>query len=463
VRWTAAPGGKDLEPELLPLFLKLAGRRVLLVGGGTVASTKLEPLRRSGADLRVVAPQIRPEIVDSGVRVERRPFCPSDLDDAWLAVAAATPEVNRTVAREAEARRVFVNAVDDPSSATAYAGGVVRRGGVTIAVSTGGRAPALAGLVREGIEALLPEQVDTWVERAEALRSRWKAEGVPVKERRPELLSALNQLYEAREGLAPRSGPRAPATPPGGFVSLVGAGPGNPEFLTVKAVQRLEEADLVLYDALVSGEALRHARHAHCFFVGKRAGRPSVKQETIHRILVQAARAGRRVVRLKAGDPFVFGRGGEEVLALAEAGIPHEVVPGISSALAAPALAGIPLTHRGLATGFTVVSGHTEEAYRPILSALPPGSSTLVVLMGLGTRARLVELLLEVGWPAETPTAAVLGASTPGARVWAGTLGQLPGAPLEETQAPGTLVVGPVAVFGAKARAPAPPTVVRVH
>ncbi len=147
----------------------------------------------------------------------------------------------------------------------------------------------------------------------------------------------------------------------------MGAGPGDPELLTVKAVRRLEEADLVLYDALVSGEALRHARRAHCFFVGKRAGRPSVKQETIHRMMVTAAaRAGKRVVRLKAGDPFVFGRGGEEALALAEDGVPHEVIPGISSALAAPALAGIPVTHRGLAAGFTVVSGHAEEAYRPV-------------------------------------------------------------------------------------------------
>lgn len=229
-----------------------------------------------------------------------------------------------------------------------------------------------------------------------------------------------------------------------GFVSLVGAGPGDPELLTLKAVKRLEAADLVLYDALVSGEALRHARRAHCFFVGKRAGRPSVQQETIHRILIQAARAGRRVVRLKAGDPFVLGRGGEEVQALSAAGIPHEVIPGLSSALAAPALAGIPLTHRGLVAGFTVVSGHAEEAYRPVLSALPPGASTLVVLMGVGSRSRLVEVLREAGWPGATPAAALLGASTPDAVTWTGTLAELPAAPLDGTHAPGTLVIGDV-------------------
>ncbi len=240
---------------------------------------------------------------------------------------------------------------------------------------------------------------------------------------------------------------------PRGKVWLVGAGPGDPELLTVKAVRRLEEADLVLYDALVSGEVLRHARRAHCFFVGKRAGLPSVKQETIHRMLVQAARFGKRVVRLKGGDPFVFGRGGEEVQALAEAGVPHEVVPGISAALAAPALAGIPLTHRGLAAGFTVVSGHAEESYRPILSALRPGTSTLVVLMGLGTRARLVQVLREHGWAAGTPAAVVLAASTPAARTWTGTLAELPAAPLDGSPLPGTLVIGSVVSLAPSAAA----------
>jgi uroporphyrin-III C-methyltransferase/precorrin-2 dehydrogenase/sirohydrochlorin ferrochelatase len=325
---------------------------------------------------------------------------------------------------------------------------------VAVAISTGGRAPALAGLLREGIEALLPEQLAPWVERAEALRARWRAEAVPMQERRPLLLTALNELY----GCAVRPERRGPGTPPpakGGLVSLVGAGPGDPELLTVKAIRRLEEADLVLFDALVSGQALRHARRAHCFFVGKRAGRPSVKQETIHRMMVQAARGGKRVVRLKAGDPFVLGRGGEEVLALAEQGVPHEVIPGISSALAAPALAGIPLTHRGLSAGFTVVSGHAEEAFRPLLAAIRPGGSTLVVLMGLGTRGRIVELLLEAGWPADTPAAALLGASTPEASTWSGTLAELPAAPLEASRAPGTLVIGAVAALATARARPA--------
>jgi len=448
------------QTALHPQFLKLSGRRVVVVGAGPVAAAKLAQLAGTGADLVVVAPEVRPEIEASGVRVERRPFRPEDLEGAWFAVAAAPPEVNRAVAAEAERRRIFVNAVDDPSAASSYAGGVVRRGPVTVAISTGGRAPALAGLLREGIEALLPEQVEAWRERAEALRARWREARVPMEARRPLLLEALNELYAPPEasapaeaeslarsvpsGQTPQSGSEPRSGPGTGFVSLVGAGPGDPGLLTVKAVHRLEAADLVLYDALVSGEALVHARRAHCFFVGKRAGRPSVKQETIHRMLIQAARHGKRVVRLKAGDPFVFGRGGEEALALAEAGIPHEVIPGISAALAAPALAGIPVTHRGLATGFTVVSGHAEEAYRPVLMAVRPGATTLVVLMGLGTRARLVELLLRAGWDPATPAAALLGASTPEAHTWLGTLRDLPGAPLPGGHAPGTLVIGAV-------------------
>src|ERR671929_1335514 len=165
----------------------------------------------------------------------------------------------------------------------------------------------------------------------------------------------------------------------GGFVSLVGAGPGDPELLTLRAVARLREADLVLYDALAGREALHLAPHARWFYVGKRARRRSIAQESIERLMIQAARRGERVVRLKCGDPFVLGRGGEEALALARAGVAYEVVPGVSSAIAAPALAGIPVTHRGLASGFAVLSGHSPEAYEPALSTLAPGSLTLVV------------------------------------------------------------------------------------
>lgn len=181
--------------DLLPLFLKLGGRKVVLVGGGRVAAAKLPALLAAGADVTVVAPRIDPAIAAAGVTLAARAFVPGDLDGAWLAIAAATPVVNADVAAAAEARRVFVNAVDDPARASAYAGGIVRRGGVVIAISTGGDAPALAGLLREGLDTLLPEELDAWLAEARALRADWKGESVPHGERRRRLLDALNRLY----------------------------------------------------------------------------------------------------------------------------------------------------------------------------------------------------------------------------------------------------------------------------
>jgi uroporphyrin-III C-methyltransferase/precorrin-2 dehydrogenase/sirohydrochlorin ferrochelatase len=233
-----------------------------------------------------------------------------------------------------------------------------------------------------------------------------------------------------------------------GFVWLVGAGPGDPELLTRKAARLLADAHLVLYDALVAPAALELAPRAQKFSVGKRAGRPSESQDTIHRLMVRAARRGRRVVRLKGGDPFVCGRGGEEALALRAAGVDFEVVPGVSSAIAAPALAGIPVTHRGLASAVVVVSGHAEAGYRPVLESLAPQSATVVVLMGLGTRAAIADTLRRRGWPAATPAAVVRGASTEDEQAWIGTLDALGEAPVDG-DAPGTLVVGAVVSLAA--------------
>ena len=228
-----------------------------------------------------------------------------------------------------------------------------------------------------------------------------------------------------------------------GFVSLVGAGPGDPELLTLRAARRLHDADLVLSDALVQTDLLDLAPRAQRFFVGKRAGRHSIEQDEIHRLMIRGAQRGQRVVRLKCGDPFVLGRGGEEALALEAAGIPYEVVPGVSSALAAPALAGIPVTHRGLASAFAVVSGHAASAYAPILDGIAPGSLTLVVMMGLRTRGELAAHLIARGWPATTPAAIVFGASHPDAMTWIGELASL-GEASFETELPAVLVIGEV-------------------
>ena len=235
-----------------------------------------------------------------------------------------------------------------------------------------------------------------------------------------------------------------------GLVSLVGAGPGDPELLTMRAARRLERADLVLYDALVDPAVLDLAPKAQRIYVGKRAGRPQVRQEFINRLLVRAARRGRRVVRLKGGDPFVFGRGGEEALALVAAGVEFEVVPGVSSAIAAPALAGIPITHRGTSPGFVVVSGHAAGAFTPVLESLAPQSATVVVMMGLGRAEQISELLMSRGWQPTTPAAVVYGASRRDAEVWSGALSDLAkGASARSSDAPGTIVIGDVVRVGA--------------
>jgi uroporphyrin-III C-methyltransferase / precorrin-2 dehydrogenase / sirohydrochlorin ferrochelatase len=238
-----------------------------------------------------------------------------------------------------------------------------------------------------------------------------------------------------------------------GRVTLVGAGPGDPDLLTIRGARRLAEADLVLYDALSSEGMRAYAPRARWFYVGKRACRQSIGQEVLNRLMIKEAGRGRVVVRLKCGDPFVFGRGGEELLALAEAGIPCEVVPGVSSAVAGPALAGIPVTHRGAASAFAVIAGHHEAAYRPMLAALPQRGMTVVVMMGLGQRAKIAAALREFGWDAGTPAAVVIGAATTAAWCWTGTLGELGAVEIPTARedsgagqggAPGLLVIGEV-------------------
>jgi uroporphyrin-III C-methyltransferase/precorrin-2 dehydrogenase/sirohydrochlorin ferrochelatase len=420
-----------------------------------VAAAKLKQLVAAGARIRVVAPAVAPEIEDTGVEVARREFVPADLDGMWLVVAAAAPEVNRAVAAAAEARRVFVNAVDDPANASAFLSGVVRRSGVTLAISTSGETPALTALVREALDALLPRDLSVWVDEALRQRKVWKATGVPMDARKPRLLEALNGLYEgsriAGRPKAQGSGLKQ-LSRTAGQVSLVGAGPGDPALLTRKAIARLRSADLVLFDALIDDRILRYARRAQRFFVGKRAGRHAMHQHTIHRVMIRAARRGQRVVRLKGGDPFVFGRGGEEMLAIERAGVRCEVVPGVTSALAAAALAGVPLTHRGVSSAFLVVSGHDEAAFAEAVKQVEPNALTLVILMGLGRSAALSRALVRRGWRAATPAAAIVNASAANQEVWRGTLKELSGGAANlNAGGPGTIVVGDVVAIAAAA------------
>jgi|HubBroStandDraft_2_1064218.scaffolds.fasta_scaffold53846_2 uroporphyrin-III C-methyltransferase/precorrin-2 dehydrogenase/sirohydrochlorin ferrochelatase len=249
-----------------------------------------------------------------------------------------------------------------------------------------------------------------------------------------------------------RPGFRPDFRPGFGRVSLVGAGPGSADLITVRGARRLAEADLVLYDALASEELRVYAPGARWFFVGKRACRASIDQEILNRLLVKYARRGWRVVRLKCGDPFVFGRGGEEALALARAGIPCEIIPGLSTAVAAPALAGIPVTHRGLASSFAVITGHHEATYAPLLDGFAPDSLTLVVLMGLRQRARIAERLVARGWSPATPAAVIVGAATAQSWRWTGPLSALGAAeiPPASAGAPGLLVIGAVVGLAAE-------------
>jgi uroporphyrin-III C-methyltransferase/precorrin-2 dehydrogenase/sirohydrochlorin ferrochelatase len=304
----------------------------------------------------------------------------------------------------------------------------------------------------------------------EATRQRviWRKDSVPIEERRPLLLEALNRLYASTETDV-ISGPTAsdrtanggdPSEDEeierraGGRVSIVGAGPGDPGLLTRRAAARLRAADLVLYDALVDRRILKLARRAQRFFVGKRAGRHSLAQEDIHTVMIRAARRGRRVVRLKGGDPFVFGRGGEEALALLHAGVPFDVIPGVTSAVAGPALAGIPVTHRGTASAVLVVSGHDERAFRTLVGAIQPGEVTLVILMGSAHLARLAIILLESGWPGTIPAAVIADASRPTQQVDRTSLLALSaGQTSVSADGPAMLVVGEVAAMNLSAAA----------
>ena len=230
-----------------------------------------------------------------------------------------------------------------------------------------------------------------------------------------------------------------------GFVSLVGAGPGDADHLTQKAARRLREADVVLHDALVSNEVCSLAAKALLINVGKRAGAVQTPQREIERMLIDAAQQGLRVVRLKGGDPFVFGRGGEEALALQRAGISFEIVPGVTTAISAPGLAGIPVTHRGVSSGFIVFNGTDLDTVDRMLASIVPGLLTLVMLMAIGRRGPIAQRLIDRGWNPATPVAVVFGAGTPEMQTWRGKLSELVTAVIPASSAAGTIVIGEVA------------------
>ncbi|MET8231855.1 uroporphyrinogen-III C-methyltransferase [Micromonospora sp. NPDC005298] len=398
-----------------PLGLRLDGRRVVVVGGGAVATRRVPALLDAGADVLLVAPELTPALraqADAGrLHWVPRRFAPDDLDGAWLVqVAVDDPLAAASVSAVAAERRIFCVRADDRTAATAWTPAVTRHGPVTVAVLGGGD-PRRAMTVRDAIRDLLAVRLE------------------------PGAIAAT------------RSRPDADTA--AGRVALVGAGPGDPELITVKGWRLLTEADVVVADRLVPGLLLDELRpDVELVDASKIPYGPSRAQEEINQILVDRALAGAFVVRLKGGDPYVFGRGGEELLACAQAGVPVTVVPGVTSSIAAPAAAGIPVTHRGVAHEFTVVSGHlAPDAAASLVrwDALAGLRGTLVILMGLKNLAAITATLIAHGRSPRTPAAVVQEATTGAQRVLRSTLGEVAAdLAAADLRPPAVVVVGDV-------------------
>jgi uroporphyrin-III C-methyltransferase len=457
----------DLSPAVggasLMVAWRLEGRRALVVGGGPIAAGRARLLLEAGAEVVVVATRAGGELRARAARGELtlalRPWAPEDLDGVEVVMAAIDdPVVSRQVYDAAKARRVVVNVADQPELCDVWLPAVHREGPMQIAVSSGGNGPSIAVRVRDELARRLPASLAAATERFGALRRavRARAPGAEASPRRMRWLGEVGRTWPldrlaalddaAVEALADGFARGASAAPDGGAVrvSLVGAGPGDPDLLTEAARRRLAEADLVLADRLIPDAVLALAG-GEVRMADKEDGRSGAGQAELERWMVEAARAGRRVVRLKIGDPFVFGRGGEELEALAAAGVAAEVVPGVSSALAAPAAAGIPTTLRGLADRVLVLTGQGAGGAEVEAPAWHP-RTTYVVLMGVARAASLAESLLRAGFPADLPVAAVACATTPEQRVVRGALSGLAELVRREgIRAPATLVIGEVA------------------
>jgi len=449
--------------KLYPLFADLSRRAVLVVGGGGVAERKIAALLEAQAHVTVNAPELTPLLqgwVKQG-RIAHRsdPFQDSWLDRVWLVVAATSDhELNRRVASQGELRRIFVNVVDDAALCTFHVPAVIDRAPLTIAISSGGDAPMLARLLRERLETLLDHSLGALATLAAKLRKRIRVRFADMAARRSFYESlfagpAATLLRQGRPDEALAAAERALAAAPtesSGSVVLVGAGPGDPGLLTLRALRALNEADVILHDRLVSTEVLALARRdAERIEVGKQAGHHHTTQDGIHALLLEHARAGRRVVRLKGGDPFVFGRGGEELEFLREHGIPYEVVPGITAAVACAAYAGVPLTHRDHAQSVRFVTAHCQSSHDTLdWQALAQERQTLAVYMGVGELPTLQTRLLEHGRVASTPFALIENGSRPEQRVVTGSLANLAErAAAHAVRSPALLIVGEVAAL----------------
>ncbi len=442
------------------MFAKLEGRPVLLVGGGEVALRKARLLLAAGARLTLVSPELEPEFLEFAGRfthlAER--FTPAHLAGQILVVAATDNlEVNALVYQSANQLGLFVNVVDDPKRSSFIFPSIIDRSPLMVAVSSGGKAPVLVRLLRERLESLLPRHLGGLTELSGRVRDKAKRVLSSISDRRrfwerafaSNTLASLIEKEDWQGAEQWLSDGLDQAKSEVGEVVLVGAGPGDPGLLTLKALQQIQQAEVVLYDQLVSAEILDLVRRdATLVSVGKKAGAHSVPQEETNRLLVEYAKAGNRVVRLKGGDPFMFGRGGEELEVLADEGIPFSVVPGITAAAGATAYAGIPLTHRDYAQSAVFITGHCKqngqkEGKEPDWQQLAATSQTLVIYMGLMRSEHIQQQLVEHGRSQATPIAIIERGTTSRQRVLTGTLADL--AELaKQAVSPSLIVIGEV-------------------
>lgn len=438
----------EAGPGYFPVFLRLDGERVVLVGGGEEAVAKARLLLGARPELHVFAADAGEDMAalaaERGFLLHRRAPGAADFAGARFCVVALEDfDAAREVAGLARAAGVLVNAVDKPAISDCIVPAIVDRGLVQVAIGTGGAAPALARDLRGRVEAAVPPGYGALAGLCRAWRERVAA-ALPGRGARRRFWDAVMEGPEAEAALAGEAleadrliGVRLAATrlgggaPAGGRASLVGAGPGDPELLTLRAVRALKRADVVLYDALVDPAVLDLARRdARRVDVGKRCGRHAMSQAAINRLVLEFARAGKHVVRLKGGDPLVFGRGGEELDALRAAGVPVEVIPGVTAACAVAARLGIPLTHREVARSLHLVTGHGSDGQVPGLDwrTLAGGEGTVAAYMAGRTLGIVAARLMAAGLAGSTPAVAVENATRAGERRLFGTLADLPGA-----------------------------------
>ncbi len=441
----------------LPIFCQLRGRDCLLVGGGDVAERKARLLMEAGARLTVNALAFSPQFIvwanEGMLTLAAGEFNDALLDASWLVIAATDDnDVNQRVSDAAEARRIFCNVVDAPKEASFIMPSIIDRSPLMVAVSSGGTSPVLARLLREKLEAVLPQHLGQLAGYAGKLRERVKTHFDNVGERRrfwekffvnDRLAQSLanddtQAVSDVTEQLLNEPLDKR------GEVVLVGAGPGDAGLLTLKGLQQIQQADVVVYDRLVSDDIMNLVRRdAVRIFVGKRAGYHCVPQEEINQILLRAAQSGKRVVRLKGGDPFIFGRGGEELETLCHAGIPFSVVPGITAASGCSAYSGIPLTHRDYAQSVRLITGHLKTGGELDWANLAAEKQTLVFYMGLNQAATIQAQLIAHGMESDMPVALVENGTSVKQRVVSGSLNEL-GELATQVASPALIIVGRV-------------------